>query len=149
MTEDEAIGAAIRHRREALHLPQNWVAEQVALSPVVYGRIEMGTRPIRATEIREVARVLGVTADELLRDGVPATVAELMELAVTRRAAAVGALTEFAGAVSAAGAAGADLHDLTAAGAGTAVRVPPALVGAVSGAVSELVASIVVEATGI
>jgi len=162
--DDDALGAAIRRRREALGLQQKTLADQLGLAPVVYGRIEVGSRPIRGTELGAVARLLGVTADDLLRDGVPASAEEMIETACTQRDAAQGALAEFAAAFARAAEAVAsaplrlgrrrvgDAFELAAfvteAVEPAGVRVPAAMVSVVRIAVDDLVASVVVEPAG-
>ena len=58
--EDKALGAAIRRRREAAGIQQQVLAAEVGLAPGGMGRVELGTRPVRATELRIIARELGV-----------------------------------------------------------------------------------------
>ncbi|RIU33896.1 helix-turn-helix domain-containing protein [Mycobacteroides abscessus] len=93
--QDRALGAAIRRRREALGLQQREVAAQAGLASVVYGRIELGNRPVRATELRDIARILGVDMESLVREVSPVTAEELMQRAVMQRDAAAAALRDY------------------------------------------------------
>ncbi|MDO3019333.1 helix-turn-helix transcriptional regulator [Mycobacteroides abscessus subsp. abscessus] len=93
--QDRALGAAIRRRREALGLQQRQVAAQTGLASVVYGRIELGNRPVRATELRDIARILGVDMESLVREVSPVTAEELVQRAVVQRDAAAAALRDY------------------------------------------------------
>jgi transcriptional regulator with XRE-family HTH domain len=95
---DRLLGAAIRRRRVTHGLQQRELADAIGLATVVYGRIELGTRPVRATELRDIAKVLGTTADDILEEVVPVPDEEFVERAVTMRDAAYGALREYANA---------------------------------------------------
>lgn len=92
---DEALGQVIRERRKAMRIHQQDVAEQVGLAPVVYGRIELGTRPCRAMELWRISRILGTTVDDLLESVRPVTVEELIERAETARVTAVNAVDNY------------------------------------------------------
>jgi transcriptional regulator with XRE-family HTH domain len=96
--ENRLLGSAIRRRRVSHGLQQRELAEAIGLATVVYGRIELGSRPVRATELRAIARELGTTADDLLEEVVPVPDEEFVERAVTMRDAAYGALREYANA---------------------------------------------------
>lgn len=93
--QDRALGAAIRRRREALGLQQRQVAAQAGLASVVYGRIELGNRPVRATELRDIAQALGVGMESLLGEITPVTAEELVQRAVMQRDAAAAALRDY------------------------------------------------------
>lgn len=93
--QDRALGAAIRRRREALGLQQRQVAAQTGLASVVYGRIELGNRPVRATELRDIAQALGVGMESLLGEITPVTAEELVQRAVMQRDAAAAALRDY------------------------------------------------------
>ncbi|WP_100485892.1 helix-turn-helix domain-containing protein [Mycobacteroides abscessus] len=93
--QDRALGAAIRRRREALGLQQREVAAQTGLASVVYGRIELGNRPVRATELRDIAQALGVGMEALLGEITPVTAEELVQRAVMQRDAAAAALRDY------------------------------------------------------
>lgn len=93
--QDRALGAAIRRRREALGLQQREVAARTGLAPVVYGRIELGNRPVRATELRDIAQALGVGMESLLGEITPVTAEELVQRAVMQRDAAAAALRDY------------------------------------------------------
>lgn len=97
--EDKALGAVIRRRRAARGLTQQAMAERLGMAPVVYGRIELGNRPVRAVELRDIARVLGVSTDDLLREVDPVTAEEVVERAVAARDTAHRALREYTSAV--------------------------------------------------
>lgn len=97
--QDRALGGVIRARRTARGLQQQEMAERIGLAPVVYGRIELGNRPVKATELRDIARVLGVTADELLLSMSPVTPEQQVERAAARRDTAYTALREYGNAV--------------------------------------------------
>lgn len=98
-TLDRALGEAIRRRRAATGLSAKDVADRVRMNAAVYGRIELGTRAARATELGEIAKVLGVTADDLLRGMNPVTAEELVERAASHRDIAYAALHEYANTV--------------------------------------------------
>lgn len=72
------------------------MAAHVGLTPVVYGRVELGSRPARAVELRSIARVLGVSADDLLGDARPVPVEEMVTRAEARRDTAHTALRGYA-----------------------------------------------------
>lgn len=93
--QDRALGAAIRRRREALGLQQREVAARTGLASVVYGRIELGNRPVRATELRDIAQALGVGMEALLGEITPVTAEELVQRAVMQRDAAAAALRDY------------------------------------------------------
>ncbi|BBZ83104.1 hypothetical protein MABM_30200 [Mycobacteroides abscessus] len=93
--QDRALGAAIRRRREALGLQQRQIAAQTGLASVVYGRIELGNRPVRATELRDIAQALGVGMESLLGEITPVTAEELVQRAVVQRDAAAAALRDY------------------------------------------------------
>lgn len=103
--QDRALGAAIRRRREALGLQQREVAAQAGLASVVYGRIELGNRPVRATELRDIAQALGVGMEALLGEITPVTAEELVQRAVVQRDAAAAALRDYGSAFTEAAAA--------------------------------------------
>ncbi|MBV0918044.1 anaerobic benzoate catabolism transcriptional regulator [Mycobacteroides abscessus subsp. massiliense] len=103
--QDRALGAAIRRRREALGLQQRQIAAQAGLASVVYGRIELGNRPVRATELRDIARILGVDMESLVREVSPVTAEELVQRAVVQRDAAAAALRDYGSAFAEAAAA--------------------------------------------
>lgn len=98
--EDRALGAVIRRRRAAAGLQQQEMAERLGLAAVVYGRMELGNRPVRATELRDIAKALGASADDLLREVTPVTPEEQVERAVARRDTAYTGLREYATAVA-------------------------------------------------
>lgn len=98
--EDQAIGAAIRRRREAAGVQQQTLAAAVGLAPGVMGRVELGTRACRASELRIIAKELGISTDELLRDVTPVSAAELVERAAFRRDVAYKSLNEYAEALA-------------------------------------------------
>lgn len=90
--EDRALGAALRRRREATGLMQQHVAAEIGMAPTVLGRIESGSRPCRAVELRALAAVLGTDPTTLLTEAVPLTVDQLIDGARTRFRRAVDAL---------------------------------------------------------
>lgn len=97
--QDRALGGVIRARRTARGLQQQEMAERLGMAPVVYGRIELGNRPVKATELRDIARVLGVSTDDLLRAVAPVSVEEQVERAAAKRDTAYTALREYGNAV--------------------------------------------------
>ncbi|MEY8013948.1 helix-turn-helix domain-containing protein [Mycobacterium servetii] len=97
--DDRALGAVIRRRRAARGLTQQAMAERLGMSPVVYGRVELGNRPVRAVELRDIARTLGVPMDDLVREVDPITAEEMVERAVALRDTAHRALREYASVV--------------------------------------------------
>ena len=62
----KALGAAIRARRKATGVTQQELAAVIGVAPVVMGRMELGTREVRASELISLSRALGTSADELL-----------------------------------------------------------------------------------
>lgn len=100
--EDAALGIVIRERREACSLHQKDVADRLGMNPVSYGRIELGTRSARASEILHIARILGTTADALLESAQPATVQQVVDYAQTAHDAALASMSEYASARAAA-----------------------------------------------
>lgn len=103
--QDRALGAAIRRRREALGLQQREIAGQAGLASVVYGRIELGNRPVRATELRDIAQALGTDMESLVREVTPVTPEELVQRVVMQRDAAASALRDYGSAFTEAAAA--------------------------------------------
>ncbi|MGV0656753.1 helix-turn-helix transcriptional regulator [Mycolicibacterium thermoresistibile] len=97
--QDRALGAVIRARRVGRGLQQQEMAEMLGLAPVVYGRIELGNRPVKATELRDIARILGVSTDDLLREITPVTPEQQVERAAARRDTAVTSLVAYGNAV--------------------------------------------------
>lgn len=93
---DVALGAAIRRRREAAGLSQHEVAAQLGVLNTVYSRIERGTRPCRATELRSIAAALGAEPGSLLIAATPWTLDQLLDGARAAFARAVRALDEAA-----------------------------------------------------
>ncbi|ORA63913.1 MULTISPECIES: helix-turn-helix domain-containing protein [Mycobacteroides] len=103
--QDRALGAALRRRREALGLQQREVASAAGLASIIYGRIELGNRPVRATELRDIARALGVDMGSLLDEIAPVTAEELVQRVVMQRDAAASALRDYGSAFTEAAAA--------------------------------------------
>lgn len=97
--QDRALGAVIRARRTARGLQQQEMAERLGIAAVVYGRMELGNRPVRATELRDIAKVLGISTDDLLRGVNPVTAEEMVERAASRRDTAYTGLREYVSAV--------------------------------------------------
>lgn len=93
--DDKALGAIIRRRRAAAGMSQKDMSERLGLAQVVYGRIELGTRAVRAIELRDIAAALGLSADELLRDMAPVSPEEMVTRAEARRDAAYAALHDY------------------------------------------------------
>ncbi|WP_157896105.1 MULTISPECIES: helix-turn-helix domain-containing protein [Mycobacteroides] len=103
--QDRALGAALRRRREALGLQQREIAAAAGLASIVYGRVELGNRPVRATELRDIARALGVGMESLMAEITPVTAEELVQRAVVQRDAAASALRDYGSAFTEAAAA--------------------------------------------
>ncbi|SKU65107.1 anaerobic benzoate catabolism transcriptional regulator [Mycobacteroides abscessus subsp. massiliense] len=103
--QDRALGAALRRRREALGLQQREIAAAAGLASIVYGRVELGNRPVRATELRDIARALGVGMEALMAEITPVTAEELVQRAVVQRDAAASALRDYGSAFTEAAAA--------------------------------------------
>jgi transcriptional regulator with XRE-family HTH domain len=97
--EDVALGGAIRRRREGMGMSQKEMADRVGMAAAVYSRIELGNRPVRATELRDVAAVLGVPMETLIREVSPLTPEQQVESAAARRDAAYVALMEYGSAL--------------------------------------------------
>lgn len=77
-------------------MQQQQVAALIGMDGSVYGRVESGARPLRALELRDVARALGVSPEALLRAGEPVAVEEQV-LRLTREQMTVHrVLAEFA-----------------------------------------------------
>lgn len=96
MSRDQALGAAIRRRREAAGIAQKDLADTIGMAPVVLSRIELGTRAARATELLDITQALDTTPDALLRGVTPRSSAELVESAEYRRDAVVTAMRAYA-----------------------------------------------------
>lgn len=75
------------------------MAERLGIAAVVYGRMELGNRPVRATELRDIAKLLGISTDDLLRGVNPVTAEEMVERAASRRDTAFTSLREYSSAV--------------------------------------------------
>lgn len=97
--QDRALGSVIRARRKARGLLQQDLAVKAGMTPLTYGRIELGNRPVKATELRDIARVLGVTTDDLLGAVSPVSAEQQVERAAARRDTAYTALREYGSAV--------------------------------------------------
>lgn len=63
-----SVGANIRERREKAGLTQEYVAEQADVSQVLLCRIEKGVLPPSLRVIASIAKTLGCTVDDLLKD---------------------------------------------------------------------------------
>lgn len=107
---DRALGMAIRRRRTAVGLSQKDVAAAIDVPTVVYGRMELGNRPIKALELAAIAHTLGVGMESLIREVTPVTPEELVDRAATNRDAAASALITYGSAVVEAIAAVLDAH---------------------------------------
>lgn len=71
------IGKRIRHRRKALHLTLETVAEQVGLSPSAVSLIETGKREARVSTVMALATALRCEVSDLLSDAAPSHRADL------------------------------------------------------------------------
>lgn len=63
---DAEIGQRLRRARVNAKLSQQQVADYTSMSKVTVGKSERGDRKVLASEIRELANVLGTSPDELL-----------------------------------------------------------------------------------
>jgi transcriptional regulator with XRE-family HTH domain len=68
LSETEALGLAVRRRRENLGLSQEILADLAHLHRTYIGGVERGERNISLKNIHAIARALGTTAAELLAD---------------------------------------------------------------------------------
>lgn len=93
---DRALGDAIRRRRQAVGLQQREIAEKLGLTAIVYGRMELGNRPIKALELREIAQALGTDMDALMQHTRHVSPEEMVERAEVQRDAAYSALKSYA-----------------------------------------------------
>ncbi len=71
------IGKRIRHRRRALHLTLDTVAEQVGLSASAMSLIETGKREAKVSTVRALASVLQCDVSDLLSELAPSRRADL------------------------------------------------------------------------
>lgn len=62
------VGSAIARRREAKGWTQAQLAEAAGLSQPYVSQVEAGTREPSLVVLRDLAKALGVTVDELLRE---------------------------------------------------------------------------------
>ena len=62
----ETLGDRIRMHRARLHLSQGELAKKVGISLTWMNSIECGHADPRASHLKEIAKVLGVTTDYLL-----------------------------------------------------------------------------------
>lgn len=97
--QDAALGGAIRRRRKTVGIAQKEMAAKLGVVPAIYGRMELGNRTVKATELLVIANALGVSTDDLLRQVTPVTPEEQVERARARREAAYSALHDYGAAV--------------------------------------------------
>jgi transcriptional regulator with XRE-family HTH domain len=64
----QAVGAAIRRRREALELSQERLAEVCGLHRTYIGSVERGERNVSIRNLQRICTALGCAASELLMD---------------------------------------------------------------------------------
>ncbi len=64
-------GDFIREQRELLGISQQAMADKVGVSRSTYVSIEKGTKELTLTEAESLARLFGITIDELLQNSVP------------------------------------------------------------------------------
>ena len=64
----QAFGSAIRRRREALNLSQEALAERAQLHRTYISLIERGSRAASIETVMKLAKALGTTGSELLRE---------------------------------------------------------------------------------
>lgn len=62
------LGAAIRERRTSLALSQEGFADAIKMHRAYYSKIERGERNLTLVTLWRVARGLGLTPSQLLRD---------------------------------------------------------------------------------
>lgn len=87
------IGKRIRHRRRALHLTLDTVAEQVGLSASAVSLIETGKREAKVSTVRALASVLQCDVSDLLSELAPSRRADLeLRLERAQHAAVFGEL---------------------------------------------------------
>jgi transcriptional regulator with XRE-family HTH domain len=60
------IGEKIRRLRERKGWPQKKLAQKVGISPSVFNRIELGQRPVRSDELKDICEALEVEVSFLL-----------------------------------------------------------------------------------
>lgn len=80
-------------------ISQKEMADRLGMASAVYSRIELGNRPVRATELRDISAVLGVPMETLIREVSPITPEQRVESAAARRDAAYTALMEYGSAL--------------------------------------------------
>jgi len=68
MNEKEAFGSVVRSFRHALGLSQEDLAEDAGIHRTYIGAVERGERNISLLNIYALARALGTTAGELLKE---------------------------------------------------------------------------------
>lgn len=64
-------GGFIREQREARGLSQQQVADKIGVSRSTYLSVERGTKELSLSEAETLARLFGITVDELLQNRVP------------------------------------------------------------------------------
>ena len=64
-------GDFIREQREALGTSQQAMADKIGVSRSTYVAIEKGTKELSLTEAESLARLFGITIDELLQNSAP------------------------------------------------------------------------------
>jgi transcriptional regulator with XRE-family HTH domain len=74
--DTRSLAINIRKIREAKHLKQEYVAEQIEVSPATYSKIENGKTSLSATRLQQIARVLQVSSALLLGDEIKPNSAE-------------------------------------------------------------------------
>jgi transcriptional regulator with XRE-family HTH domain len=73
MKQDQDLEALVRQRIRGLRLARGWSLDEVAgrclISPSTLSRIETGHRRIALDQMATIARVLGITLDQLVESG--------------------------------------------------------------------------------
>jgi len=68
MSEEQAFGRAVRSRRQRLGLSQEALADVANLHRTYIGSVERGERDVRLRNIYALARALGTTPSQLLKE---------------------------------------------------------------------------------
>ncbi|WP_460939893.1 helix-turn-helix domain-containing protein [Spirosoma humi] len=65
---NKSLAIRIRMLRESKHLKQEYVAEQIGVSPATYSKIENGKTSLSTTRLQQIAHVLQLPVSVLLAD---------------------------------------------------------------------------------
>ena len=71
------LGTRIRRYRQAVHMTQEQLAEQIDMATSNISHIERATTQVSLPSLVKIANVLGVTLDQLICDSLPSEAAHL------------------------------------------------------------------------